>query len=703
VKQLTRPSLLVLPLCLVPFLWGEWGTLIQLGDSNNPIDPGRLIGRILAGWNPDNFGQPSFRETPLLFPFLAFWKAGMALGLSVEMVQRLWLVGLLALSAASAWSLLRLIRGDRPTTWVDVAAVIAYVFNPFTLTNFAVGFQIPFLAYATAPLWLSTYIRTLRAGPSLRSGLRLGLVSLVFASAMNNLAIVLTMIVLPSILVALLLVLTRELAWRQVLLRTSAAMPWLVALNAWWVIPFIAQAVSGSSYSYPGGSSDLLQYPALITPVPFVDFLRGTGYWGLHTGYRGLPYFAWAAYLGHPAVVVATLWLAACSFLALIRSRLQNAWAVAAGFLYLIAVFFSKGVNEPFGDVNRWLFVNVPGFFLFRGTVEKFSGLAFLGLLISLAIFVRGTSHRTPSRLRNGIAAATILAALISTGPMFTGDVVPEPNQNGVRSAIRVPNSYPALRVWTQRTQSPGSVLVVPQTPNGYLKTDWGFAGPDLIYNYSDAPVLIGAPDAREDDGPAIAAFLEAAADFDDSDLLLRRGISHVVVRGDIDTTYYPGTISPETARSRLREGGFELEAVVGEFTIYRVPGADSPFLAASASRAGSLLPLAGAWLDAGTVEGVLVEAPGHVEIRFPQAYDPNWQLEVESLEGRAQGTPEHFQAKGFANGWRVEALGDVRITIRYRRPWLTLGGIVCLTALVVGFLGWVRARRQGRAPIEPR
>jgi arabinofuranan 3-O-arabinosyltransferase len=568
------PLLMALPACLAPLVWADPGILIQTGDFNNPLNADRAVAAILDGWRQDNLGEPTFRETPFLFPYLLFWWIGQAVGISDPTIQRLWLIALFALAVICSWSLLRLIAPwAHRRRMLATLALVAYVFNPFTLTYWAIGYQIAFLPYAVAPLWLAELTRVLTTRASWTSGVRLALISLLFASGFSNPPSVMIMIILPSVVLAGLLLVKKFVSFRAVSGRLFAAAPWLVLLNVWWLAPALTGVIRGG-YSYAGESWRLFDYPTFVNHVSFLEFIRGTGYWGLHSGYGGVPYFSWASYLDEPVVVAATLWLAALALLPLMSRRWWGVWTGAAAIMFVLGVFLSKGVNPPLGDVNRWFYAHVPGFFILRGT-EKFAGLQFLSVLIGLGVLLRRWRWR--SGMYWPFCAVTTIAIALASWPLISGTVVQPQSRGGVSAEIEVPRYYKELTAWTRGERPSGAILSVPQTPTGYLKTTWGFAGADLIHHYSSAPVVIGAPEARATDGPRFAAYLRAAQMFDQVELLRRLGISHVLVRDDIDENYYSGTPSPTSVETRLKNAGFIWVKTLGPLRIYRVPIDISP------------------------------------------------------------------------------------------------------------------------------
>jgi arabinofuranan 3-O-arabinosyltransferase len=683
--------------CLVPLLWFEPGGIAQGADYNNPLNPGREISQILSGWNADNLGQSSFRQAPRLFPYLTFWRASEALGLSPGGTQRLWFVSLFALAFVSAWLLARSFFGNRSVgKWAVPVIVLVYLFNPFTVTSWTVGHNVQFLAYAVAPLWLLVLHRTVLRKASLTSGLQLGLVSLLFASTWNNPPMILTMVVFPSVLILIFVVATRQLRFRGVIGRGIACLPWLFLLNAWWVLPFAYAAVQGTGYAYPGSSVDLLSnWGPLATSVDFFEFMRGLGHWGAYAGYGGLPYFPWAESYASPLIVAAAVWMVTLGFLPMLHRR-PSLIASLAATLVLIGIFFSKGINPPLDSVNRWMYLHVPGFYLFRGTYEKFGGLIFLGVLIALALYL----SRPLSRSRSvAVLVATFLATLAASWPLLTGAVMPSLNAIGVNSVVRIPNYYDDLREWTKQGGDVHSLLTVPQPPIGYIKTTWAYAGSDPIQNFSDVPVITGAPEASPQDGPGFAAFLRASAEFDNSEYLRQLGITHVIVRTDIDPTFYWGTPTPKKVEARLNKAGFELVQTFGALRIYEVPS-DIPVSIDEAlgtpNNPSFHIPV-GAKLPFHTE---LHDVDGPVFVVLPQDFDPRWELRLRSQDGSAR-VISHVRTLEFANGWWIDGEGNIAVEAGYRNtPSVGAGLAIAALALMGG--GMLVIRQGGRPGITP-
>lgn len=567
--------------CLFPILWFRPGDVIDVADYNLPLGAGRAISHASAGWDMDNLGVSTYRQTPLLFPYLAFWRAGEALGLTSGHTETAWFILLHLLAYLSALFLIghvtrRSLHAFGPA---EVVAALAYVYNPFTLVSWSVGHNIAFTAYAVAPLWLALFVRALRREHPLRHAVALSIVSLLFASADNNAAIVVTLIFLPSCVAIFLTLVVRASAPRRVLRNTTVVGLWVALMNAWWMVPALAYARSGLKYeSSPGAALSVLDWPNLSTSIPFFEFLRGMGYWGQYTGYQEVPNFNWAVTMQSPVAIVASIALVASAFVPLALIRRPNIWALLAPCLALIGISFAKALNGPLGVINRLLYLEVPGFIIFRSAYEKFAGLIFLGVLIglgaALAVMTRGRS-------REMVAAALALGVFISAWPLFTGAVA-ESRSDGVSWNVRIPNYYYALRQWSSQLPPGGSILVLPQL--GAITTTWGYSGAaDPLYNFSALPVITGETEASPLDGPRLAAVAYTRASFDRPPLMRRLGVRYILVRRDAVIRPPGDALMPYTIEERLIRAKYPLVVRLGLFAVYGVPGTTTSSLTANA------------------------------------------------------------------------------------------------------------------------
>src|SRR5207253_411967 len=100
--------------------------------------------------------------------------------------------------------------------------------------------------------------------------------------------------------------------------------------------------------------------------------------------------------------------------------------ALALAALAVPVLVVAKGLNAPFGGLNRWLYADVPGFWLFRDPAKV---VLLLSLIVALLAGVAVARLVEPSRivhpwLGRSVAALAIAGALAYVYPLFTGAVI---------------------------------------------------------------------------------------------------------------------------------------------------------------------------------------------------------------------------------------------------------------------------------------
>ena len=551
--------------CLVPLIWFSGNTVINANDFSDPFNPGLLISQTLNGWTQSNLGQSTFRDTPLLFPYDTFWWIFRSVGLSASITQRLWFVSVFLLGYLSALHLFAVItRGKKVEYFLGPSVAILFLFNPFTLSQWSSGHDIGLLAYYSAPLWLAELYKLFTVAQyTFKQCFSLALISLLFAPSFIDMSAVST-VVLPSLMFLVLCLIFRKCSWRATMQRVGVTGALIILLNIWWIGPMLANL--GSGFQYAGSSSSILTWPNFSVAIPFVEFLRGGGFWGYYTGYQGVPYYRFGAYLHSPVARIATNLVVLLVPLAVVWLR-RSKWVWFALVLYLVGVDLASALNGPLGILNRWLFLHVPGIFVFRSTHQKFEGLVFLAVLISGSVLA---SKGLRSGVKGVAALVLVICAFTGIAPMINGEFR-SPHLASASIDLHIPNSYSQLLKWTAAHNSewPGEMLVLPQL--GYVKTAWGLVGGDILPEYSKIPTLIGSPGQSSADGPLFAATIEAAKQFTSRPVLNSLGIDLILVRSDINTSYYPGTPTSNSLNSALTKAGFPVVARFGYFRIYAV------------------------------------------------------------------------------------------------------------------------------------
>ncbi|HEX7097529.1 MAG TPA: hypothetical protein VF183_16715 [Acidimicrobiales bacterium] len=229
-----------------------------------------------------------------------------------------------------------------------------------------------------------------------------------------------------------------------------------------------------------------------------------------------------------------------------------------------LLVFVGKGLHEPLGDVNLWLYRNVPGFFLLREPVSKVGVILVPLELTAWVLTTDGVLARLAgvgAKRWAGVVATCVLmlGPAIAAWPMLTGEAVKD------RERVKIPDDWYAVASFLEHgidDGGDGKVLVLPLADYYQLPTTWGYYGTDhLVRQLSTRPVITLDPEAYIGDSPTFSALVRAVEEAIVSGdaasapkLLDALGVSDIVVRKDID---HSSTIRvPNVARAEVIEAG---------------------------------------------------------------------------------------------------------------------------------------------------
>lgn len=352
--------------------------------------------------------------------------------------------------------------------------------------------------------------------------------------------------------------------------------PWALAMNVFWLLP-LAQSFTGGGGA---ASNATFQDPTNWTwaqinnTVPNVLTMVANWAW-----FRP-QYLPFAADLDRPSWIWLRYMLPALLVLApAVALRRHRRVALMSLGGCGIMVFLAKGLMAPLGGVNLWMYLNLPGFWLFREPMSKLGQLLVQLFGILIAIGVTGALERVPPgtfaalRARQwrvlpelAMPAAVIfmlLAALAYPYPLYTGSVMPDVRPMQPSAHVRVPQYWWQMAEVIDSDPRPGKVLVLPLDDYYQMPTTWGFFGVDSIANLLIRhPVITPKPDGYFGDSPGFQANT--------------RGVETALLSGDLGTV------------QRLLDTIGASEVIIRHDLVRGMPGrsfADDRILAAAMAR----------------------------------------------------------------------------------------------------------------------
>lgn len=505
----------------------------KLDLTANPL---RFLTRAFTLWNSElPFGQAQNQAYGYLFPHGTFFLAGDVLGVPGWVTQRLWWALLLVVGF---WGVLRLAEalgiGSRTSR---VIAAVAYALSPRVLTTLGA------ISSETLPMMLAPWV-LLPIVLVLQGDARVRLLAARSAAAIALMGAVNAVATLSACLCAVVWLCCHrpDRVWRRFV---AWWVPCVVLATAWWVIALLHLGRISPPFL------DFIESSGVTTRwMSLTEMLRGTGAW--------TPYVAPSATAGAPLVtgtvaVLATTLVAAAGLAGLAmrtmpaRGRLVTMLLIGVA---LLAAGYSGGLGSPVAQQVQ-AFLDADGTPL--RNLHKLEPLLRLPLALGLAhllgriplpgsaprpVWRRAFAH--PEEDKRAAVAVVVLSALVAaTSLVWTGRLTPP----GTFDAI--PQFWHDTAAWLDEHNDGGRVLVAPGAP--FATQTWGNSRDeplqvlgDSAWGVRDSIPLTPPETIRALD--SVQRLFAAGRPSDGlADTLIRQGISHVVVRNDLD---------PDTSRS---------------------------------------------------------------------------------------------------------------------------------------------------------
>ena len=276
--------LLVVLVCIIPFLWIRPGYLVAKGDYfPYAFNVGSLSNDAFL-WANNNFGSPI--STAAYTVYGLFWGVLQFLNLDVGLSQTILLASQFA---GAALSMIYLTKTVYPRQrFAALTASAFYIFNFFILINLLnVGMM---FTYSFLPLLIALFIKSLKQSERiLRNATVFGIVFAIVASVSSiNLADdVLIVISLVSVLVYY-LVIERKIKARRILRNLAVVSIITLLLSTWWIVPILVYYVPTSSTQLQS-NVNVLDWSWTQTRASFMNLFWLNGVWGWRPEY--VPYY----------------------------------------------------------------------------------------------------------------------------------------------------------------------------------------------------------------------------------------------------------------------------------------------------------------------------------------------------------------------------------------------------------------------------
>ncbi len=504
---------------LIALFWFRGNYLIKTGDDFFPLDPAYIFSTTPYLWV--HFLSEGLIRDPFSIsnlPFMAFLSGFNAIGLSIVTLQKLFYYFAFTFSGISAYFLTTSLLTENKRA-AGLASALFYMMNPYSLSVvWAAHYTTFFFTYSSAPLFLALFIKGIMSKQPGRYAIYVGLLELLFSPMFNDpteAAIILLLI--PALFLFYYLIIQRKdktklmNAFRFCFYFIVVS----VAINFWWILPSIdlgytKLALATGAYSSVGVLIGGSAYSTIWNSI------RLLGWYFIYAKWYPVSVYAWAETYASVGFVFLSIIIPITAFAAL-TLKTRDKFCLFFALLSVLGLFLAKGVAEPLGNINLWLFQNVPLAVAFRTQFERFGLVIVLGFTFLIGVTVselwkrfrqtQFTSRHTINSSKNAfkrraspkaVVLASILIVLtvgfvIYNYPFWNGDVIYPGSQYLPSARIEVPSYYTDAGNYINGQSGDFRIMDIPPRLEGTSAYAWehGYIASDPIdQNYIHKPLI---------------------------------------------------------------------------------------------------------------------------------------------------------------------------------------------------------------------
>lgn len=585
-KDLIVDILILLLLGFLSITWFKGNYLINSGDFGMPFDWVKYLKSMFSVWYENvSTGMPDYRNIAGLIPYALLGGSLQFSGFSLVFIEKLFFYFWFAGSGLSMYFLAWVLRMKRLGR---MTSALFYMFNPFSLIIiWHISHALIQMPYAFAPLYLGLFIYGLnrRKGFSyIIFAVFLWLITTTAAYAWPAAVVIHWIPIFFYFLISL--IFDRQNRIFTLKFSLKFLFVWLV-FNFYWLFPFIKSITESLASAHsPVLLSDIGTLK--LTSVKILDGIRMMGYWALHEGYKGEPYYTYEAFYRLPIINIIGWFIPIFVLLGFFHKDIKKKkiflfylLIILFGLLGMSGVFFPLGI----GKVLLWLYQTFPSLALLIRFAFLFFGiptyLIFTILLAYGVVFLKDWGLRRIGRLIFlPLIVLFILLFVVLVWPFWNGEVVRSDSKIWPGERVKVPAYWWEARKWLEGQKDFFRILPLPMSKTYNVAFDWeqGFSGGDPTRWLAPQPFLLAiAGETKITE--LIGSLVEKEADFKDLNKLLSLlNVKYLLYREDIRWDFLRGhgwwfKQNPEKINLFLnQQKDLELVKEIGKFKFYEVP-----------------------------------------------------------------------------------------------------------------------------------
>ncbi len=379
------------------------------------------------------FGENLLIRLWIDYPFRFVVKLLSTVGLSWFIIEKLLWLSVFGLTIYSSYCLGKYILGKGLGA---ILVPVIYVANTYMLLLFAGGQLGVAYAYGFAPLVLCKFIETIDGQQ------RLDFHRSVINGLLLALLVIFDLRIGYLIISAILLYLVLNKKFTSLY---SLVLSVLVtgSVHLFWILPAVLTGIGPGSLGQDFINLGMLKF------LSVADFSHALSL--LHPNWPenlfGKVYFLQPEFLVLPTI----------AFFALLFTKKRNRLVYFA-VISLLGAFFAKGVNDPAGGLFQWMFINVPGFVIFRDPTKFYVCTA-----IGYSVLIPFTLERFKKKI---FYIFFIIFWAFSIRAVFLGQV------QGNFRPMQLPAEYVRLKNMLVADSIPSRTLWIPGGENFAYSSD---------------------------------------------------------------------------------------------------------------------------------------------------------------------------------------------------------------------------------------
>jgi hypothetical protein len=287
---------------------------------------------------------------------------------------------------------------------------LLYFFNPFNIININNGifFSMSYLSYGSIPLFFYYLLKMIKN--------KLDNQDIIYFLFHIFFIVLITTYLVPVILASLILIIlnTKSINWFKFIRQSIYLTVGTICLTLPVTVPFISQSINSDFISDNlVNSTNSLIKGGLLTPM------RGLFHWPLYTSWSPRSIYTFSDYYNSILFILASLSMYFTITIFFIKGKIIKYQLSPYILILLIALFFAKGSNSPFGEIFSYLINNITLFGAVRSPDNKFPVL--IPIVFSIILILGMINYK---KYINYIRIYILTLIIIFSYPFFTKEAV---------------------------------------------------------------------------------------------------------------------------------------------------------------------------------------------------------------------------------------------------------------------------------------